>query len=445
MATINTTAVTNILKQVYGKRITDLFARQKQTYNEFAKSSREYQYVPGGAGYYFALRQSDIESVGARLEDAYIPEPLAAGFIQGLIKPRFVYASLRLSGPAVESGRSNVMAFANVQGDAIMSTYQALITDLNRMAWGDGFGKLGEISEEAEPSLTETWTAKFDNATGVRYIRKGMVCDFYSSGGEIDESASSVRVSSVNAATKVVTFEAHSTAPSYRSYHPDTDAQKYTGADDAIPAGSHLVRYGARDDNLTTSDTNREMMGLLGCYDDGTRIEKFENVEVDAYPEWKANILSNSSVDRELSIDLMLAACDMTATRSTETVGKIRMGLGQRRKYFGLLSPDIRFAPAELKGGYEVLQFSQDAAIDMVIDPYCPPGKMFFEPLNAIRKYELTPIGWGGMDEQKWHWREMYDQATAFLRLYTELGVENRPALTLLEDLNEPTGATMPY
>jgi len=433
-----------VLKRVYGDRITNLFSRQKQAYNHFDKSSRRAQYSPGGSGYYFALRRSDIESVGARTENAYLPEPLSYDAVQGRIKPRLMYAVLRLSGLAVESGKTDVQAFASIQGDAIMSTYNSLIVDLNRMVWGDGYGKLGVLSTSVATVATDaTWTAKFDNDLGVRYIRKGMVCDFYNSAGAIDESASGVRVDSINPSTRTVTFEKH--AGAYKTYHPNTAAQSYTAATAAIPADSELVRYGAREADYATDDTSREMMGLLGMFDDGTLITTFENVNTGTYPEFVANVLDNSSVNRELSIDLMLAACDMTATRSDKTVGRIWMGLGQRRKYFALLSPDVRYAPAEFVGGYETLRFSQDASIELRIDPYCQPNKLFFEPRGEIKKYELTPIGWGGMDQQRMHWRQDYDQATAFLRIYTELGVEDRRSLTLLDDLTEPAGSTMPY
>lgn len=449
MGAINTTAVTNVLKRVYGDRITNLFARQKQAYNHFDKSTRKSQYTPGGAGYYFALRRSDVESVGARVEDAYLPEPMTYDAVQGYIKPRLMYGVLRLSGLAIESGKTNVQAFAQIQGDAIMSTYQSLITDLNRMTWGDGYGKLGELSSSATPATGATWTAKFDNDLGVRYIRKGMVCDFYSSGGAVDVSASAVRVDSVNPSTRVVTFEAVGTdGKNYRTYHPNTAAQDYTKAASAIPVSSQLVRYGARDAAFATTDSSREMMGMLGMFDDGTLITTFEGVNTTTYPEFVANVLSNSGTNRDLSIDLMLAACDMTSTRSEKTVGRIWLGLGQRRKYFALLSPDVRYAAAEFVGGYETLRFSQDASIEMRVDPYCQPNRMFFEPRGEIKKYELTPIGWGGLDQQRMHWRQDYDQATAFLRLYAELGVEDRRSLTVIEDLAEPTGGatgTMPY
>ena len=435
MAVLDTSALAYQFKRVYGDMITDLFARHTMTYNQFEKSPRQAKVRPGGAGYYFAIRQGDVEGIGGRAENALLPEPLAGDGTQGVITPRLIYAVIRMSGLAIEAGKGDVEAFVNTQADATMNAYKSLVNDLNRQCHGDGFGLLGTTSAKTTPSTSATWTATFDNDRGVRYMKKGMICDFFQS-TTMDASASSVRISAVNPITKVVTFE--KAANAYRAYHPSSTAQAYSNAASSIASGSYLVRYGARATTHATSNAHYELTGLNGMYDDGTLISAFEGVTVASDPEFKANILSNSSVLRELTIDLMLAAMDMTAARSNSTVEVIRMGLGQRRKYFGLLAPDIRFAPAELKGGYETLKFSQNAAVELLVDPVTQPNRLYFEPRSAIKKYELTPIGWGGFDANKMHWRENYDQATMFLRTYTDLGVEERNALTLLDDLTEP-------
>ena len=148
----------------------------------------------------------------------------------------------------------------------------------------------------------------------------------------------------------------------------------------------------------------------------------------------------NSSVNRELSIDLMLNACDVTRTRSGRNPNKILMGLGQRRKYANLLMPDVRFAPTVLKGGYETLTFSGgDGSLEIIVDPMCQPNRIYFFPDDIIKKYELTPLGWGNLDGSQLHQRASYDEWDAFLRCYTNLGVETRNCLTVLKDLVEPS------
>jgi len=347
---------------------------------------------------------------------------------------------LRLSGLAMEAGKGDVMSFVDVQGDAISNLYKSLIVDLNRQCWGDGTGLLGTLSSASDAlSESATWTVTFDNDRGTRYMRKGMIVDFYVSTA-IDQSAAAQRISSVNPVAKTIEMElcaAGAGGSAYQAYHPITAARTYTIATDVLASGEFMVRYGAR---LAThaATTTYELTGLNGLYDDGTLLTTFEGLTITSYPEFIANILDNSAVNRELSIDLMLAAMDLTAARSDETVSFMRMGLGQRRKYFGLLANDVRYAPGDFLGGYERLRFAQNAQVSMVIDPMSQPNRIYFEPDGIIKKYELTPIGWGGMDQQKMHWRENYDQASMFLRTYTQLGVEKRNALTLLDDLTEP-------
>lgn len=443
--TIDTTAIANQLKRVYGNMITELFARHDMTYNQFAKTNRRAAYKPAGAGYYFAVGQEDIQSVGARDEGVYMPEPLQRRTVQGVITPKAIYATLRMSGLAMSAGKGNVAAFVDAQGDATMSVYKSLVVDLNRQCWGDGHGALATLSAAGTTSTSATWDLVCDNDTGVRYLRPGMVVDIYTSAGAPIEAACSQRIRSINPVTKTVTMYAN--ANTWRTYHPNATMAAYAASNGAsVASGAVIVRQGARDESFATSDTPVEMVGLMGHYDDGTRLATHEGITVATYPEFVANILSNSSVNREISIDLMLAAMDMTNAKSEGgSPDLIRMGLGQRRKYFGLLAPDIRFAPGQLRGGYEQLDFSQNSAVKIVVDPMTQPNKVFFENSTAIKKYELEPIGWGGFDPNKMHWRERYDEANMYLRVYTNLGVEARNALTLLDDLTEPDNSTMPF
>lgn len=448
MSHLDTTTLTNVLKRVYGSQLVDLATKHVMTYNQFQLSNRKAAIRPGGAGYYFGLRQSDLENVGARGEGQFIPQPLDYAAAQGVILPKLLYSVIRMSGLLIEAGKGNAEAFVNTLGDATTNAFKSLTVDMNRQCHGDGFGLLGTVDSDTTytQQTDATFTVGFNNDLGTRYMRKGMVVDFYKSNGAIDTTAYPIcnRIASINPVTRRVTFEANSDA--YGAYHPNSTLRGYTPVDNTtIAAASQMVRYGARDAAFATTDTPYEMIGLLGHYDDGTLLATHEGLLITTYPEFKANILSNSSVNRELSIDLMLAAMDMTLAQSGENATLIRMGLGQRRKYFGLLEGDIRFAPTTLVGGYEKLGFSQNTAVQIMVDPMTQPNKLFFEPDGIIKKYELTPIGWGGFDPNKMHWRQDYDEATMFLRTYTNLGVENRPALTLLSDLTEPDKITMPF
>jgi len=432
------TNLVEILKNVYGDGLKNQFDDEKITYNLFPKSERR----PAGNGYIFGLRYARAQGTGARAESAKLPDPLTGSKDQGKIVPKYNYGSIRITGPAVEIAKGNTAAFVDGLADEIDDIYQSIIVDMNRQCHWDGWGQLGRLSAGASYTGNATWAGTFDNDLGITYFQEGQFVDFYVSAGTSNDvntgtCAAGSRVLSINPATKVIIFETPSA--SYLTNHPVASGFVNTVAH-TIVSGTMAIKAGTRDNAWASSDTPVEITGLTGIYDDGTALASFENITVATYPKWKANIIGNSAVNRELTIDLMLNACDLTRTRSGMKVDTIRMGLGQRRKYANLLMPDVRFAPTVLKGGYETLTFSGgDGSIEMVIDPMTQPNMIFFEPKGVIQKYELTPLGWGNLDGSQLHQRAGYDEWDAFLRLYTNLGTEQRNCLTLLKDLVEPS------
>jgi len=429
------TAMQQELKNVYGKGLTNQFADEKTTYNLFPKSDRK----PRGLGYVFGTRWARAQGVGARRESEILPDPLAGKYKQGTISPKFVYGTLRMTGPAIEASKGDMAAFVEGLADSITDIYEAMVVDLNRQACSDGFGLLGTLSAASDAVTTTgttTWTVTMDNDLGVSRLIPGMVVDFFNATA-IDQSAIAARIASVDVANKTAEMEVND--GTYKTNHPIVAARSYTVTTDTVASGSFMVRSGAREASHATSNTPVELTGLEGIYDDGTLLATFENITVASYPHWKANMLGNSSVNRELSLDLMLQALDVTRTTSGKSVKTLRMGLGQRRKYANLLLPDVRFAPAELVGGYEQLTFAGgDGSVKMVIDPALPPNKIFCEPAGAIQKYEMAALGWGKLDQQI-HQRQGYDEWDQFLRIYTNLGCEQRNHLTLIKDLVEPS------
>ena len=440
-------AITDTLKYVYGQGITNQFADEKTTYNLFPISERK----PRGLGYEFGIRYARAQGTGARAEGESLPDPLVGKFDKGRIVPKYNYGSIRLTGPMMEAAKSDVAAFVDGLSDAIDDIYQSIIVDLNRQAYSDGMGKLGEV-KAAQTNAADTnaaWSVSFKSATGVKYFKPGMLVDFYNAAGTKPTPTTSApkwiiaaRVAAIYPATNKVKFEEYELTNVYNANHPLYESV-HTGTKQGIVSSAIAIKAGAREKTQATTEFTsakaREMMGLLGIFDNDTLLASFENVDTTTYPDWRANVLSNSGVTRELSIDLLLQCLDLTRTVSGKTPNRMFMGLGQRRKYANLLMPDVRFQPTVLKGGYETLSFAGgDGTVSMVIDPMCQNEKTFLEPSGTIQRYEMTPLGWGDMG-QDWHQRQGYDQFDRFLRLYSNLGVEARNCLTLLSDLVEPS------
>ena len=429
-------SITDTLKYVYGDGIVNQFDQEPLTYHQFPKSSRR----PGGLGYQFSIRYERAQGTGARKESAKLPDPLVGKFDKGLIQPKYNYGSIRLTGPAIELGKGNEAAFVEAMADSMDDIYKSVVMELQRQCHADGFGLCATITASDSTSTSGTWTSTCNNKTGLLYLKEGGLYDvFLANGSAILTTANPVacRISSINRVTKVITWEAN--ASLYKGNHPDATLAALTPANSsAVAAGALIIKMGSREASWVVTDTPIDMVGLNGLFDDGTLLTTFEDISTTTYPKWKANKLGNSSVDRELSLDLMLQACDLVRFDAGPNKIQMRMGLGQRRKYAALLMPDVRFAPTVLKGGYETLTFSAgDGSVEMIIDPMTQPGKIFCHPEGAIQKYELTPLGWGNPGE-KMTQRAGYDEYDMFLRIYTNLGTEQRNALTYIEDLIEP-------
>uniref|UniRef100_A0A6M3LBV7 Putative capsid protein n=1 Tax=viral metagenome TaxID=1070528 RepID=A0A6M3LBV7_9ZZZZ len=432
------TNLADVLKNVYGEGLTNQFNDEKVTYNMFQKSERK----PGGNGYVFGIRKSRNQSTGARAESKKLPDPQTGTKDQGTITPKYLYGSIRITGPAIEKAKGNQAAFVDSLADEIDDIYQSIVVDMNRMCHWDGFGQLGRTSAALTTVPASSYAVTFDNDIGIMYMNEGQAFDFYASAGDTipGATASAVhgqRILTITPSTKVVVV---TNGTDFTANHPYASAYTNAVGLSTLAAGAIAVKMGARDLAWASADTPVELIGLDAIFDDGTNLDTFEGIDADAIPVWRSNVISNSSVNRELSIDLMLNACDLTRTRSGQKVSKILMGLGQRRKYANLLLPDVRFAPTVLKGGYETLSFSGgDGSLEIVIDPMCQPNRIYFMPDGIVQKYELTPLGWGNLDNSQLHQRASYDEWDAFLRIYTNLGCEQRNNLTLLKDLTEPS------
>lgn len=426
------TNLVEIMKYVYGQGLTNQFKDEVMTYNQFPTSGIK----PAGKGFVGGIRYSRSQSVGARQESVILPDPFTGTKDQFLILPKNVYGTMKITGPAIEMAKGGPASFVDSLSDEMDDIYQSLIVQMNRMSHSDGFGLIGTTSALATPSTSATWDAVFDNKVGVQYFQIGMLVDFYQSGA-IDQTCVAQRVSAINPSTKTVTFEA--SGQTYLAHHPITAAQSYTNSSSTVASGSLAVAMGARPAAWTTASTPIEMTGLEGIYDDGTLMATFQNITVSSNLKWSANILSDSDIDRELEIDLLLQGVDLARFQTGMRIDTIRMGLGQRRKYINLLMPEVRYQPQQLKGGYETLAFSAgDGRISIMVDPVQQPGKIYMEPNGIIEKYELTPLGWGDLDGTKPHRTAGYDEWDLYLRLYTNLGCQQRNCLVKITDLVEP-------
>ncbi len=427
-------SIVESLQYEYGEGLQNQFDDSEITYNEFPKSDRQ----PKGLGYVFGLRYARAASTGGRLESAKLPDPLTGKKDQGKILPAYIYGTMRITGPAIAAAKGDSASFVDSLADDMEDILQSVKNEANRMAHGDGFGKIGVCSASFAPSTSATYAVTFDNDLGITYMMEGMLCDWFdSTGATCSTTCVAQRILHITPSTKVVVFEASGTT--YKTNHPNATIAAYTNDTTAIAVSSILVKMGTRLPAHVTTDTPSDIWGLDALFDDATLVASFENITVASNPKWAANVMTGGGVNRELEINLMLNACDLSRIRGGAKVTDIICGLGQRRKYANLMLPHVQYAPEQLRGGYSRLTFSAgDGSVTITVDPMAQPNKMFFYPKGDIKKYELLPLGWGDLDNSRLNRRAGYDEWEAYLRLYTNLGCEQRNSLTKITELIEP-------
>ena len=258
------TAIADTLKYVYGQGIANQFPDETLGYNMIPKSDRQ----PKGLGYVFSIRYARAQGVGARGESQKLPDPLVGKFDQGKITPKYMYGSLRLTGPMIEAAKADVAAFVDGLADAVDDIYQSLVVDMNRQFWGDGFGLIATLSAASDALTTSstTWTVPCDNKVGTMYMKEGMLVDFFQ-GTAADQSSVASRISSIDVQNKTAEMEYND--GTYKTNHPDTTFAGYTIATNTVASGSYMVKMATRESTHAASNTPKEITGMKGLFDDG--------------------------------------------------------------------------------------------------------------------------------------------------------------------------------
>lgn len=429
------TNLADVMKNVYSnEEMQKQFNEEMISFNTLPRAEGA-EYELRGNGFIFGARVGRNDS-GARKAGEQLPAPLVGKYDQSKITARYLYGRMNIDGPTIEAGKGDFAAFARTMDDQMNDVLESVKWGCERQFWGDGFGLLGTTAAVATPSTSAAWAVTLTSTKGCTYFRPGMLVDFFQS-TTMDDTASSHRVSSIDWANNKVYFE--KTGTTYRGYHPSATAAAYTQSTATIASGSLIVTVGSRETTHATTNVARELTGLEGIYDDGTLLASFQDITVSGNEWWKANILDNGAVGRELTEDLMIQGYNAGRIVGGQKPKLIRMGLGQQRKYVALYTPDVRFAPQEIKGGFKTMTFAAgDGDTQILIDPLCTPGKIYFEPENGVKKFVMRELGWLDLD-QVMHMVRGYDLWELAVGMYANMGTMQRNALTKITDLLEPT------
>ena len=373
MAVATAAQLLQIFKEVYGHRIEAQANKSRVLYTEFDKTKEEM-----AAGKYWTfpvLDEAGWGAVGSRKDGQTLPVATPETPLQATILPKYHYATIQVSGPAIAQSRSKAIAFIQAKDLEVTEKTSSMLAMLNRQCYNDSHGELGDVASDAANTIT------FGIEVNMNWFRKGMRIDFFDvtlatkRNGTTGTEAEGRIITVVNKTTRTLTYSG-------------SDLSGTIVATDRVFAED--VRLGA-----AATEEGSEMAGLRFIIDDGTDSNvTFENISRTTYPIWKGNRMFNAGVGRPLSLDLIQTAFDQAEIESGLDIDYLISGKGQRRAYVNLLWHDARYEPQTFKGGFRILQYAGgDKSVDWRSDKDCMPGQFIGLSRASIKRYEVQGLG----------------------------------------------------
>lgn len=396
------TTLSELLKQVYDPVIEEQQNLEANTWKEFESGDDKL----GGQGWTFETKMGgNQEGIGARAERDNLPDPGRQRYKTGLIYWKLLYGSYELTGPVIEAAKSNLHAFAVARTEEISGLTRDLIKDYNRQIYGDGSGVLA--------TCNGTDGANTFNVSNGQYLRLNMLIDIWNGNATVATARQITALTPNSDGTMTVTYD---------------------GADVATANGHVVIRSNSAK-LVGGVRTGLEMDGIKKIADDGTVANVYENINRTNFPLFKGHLLANAGTARNLSLDLMQQAEDQVFRASGKRPNWMRMNLGQRRKYFDLVSPDKRYLSGTIDGGYERLDFNGNT---LTVDIDHPFGEITMLQKEVIKKYELRRFGMLDFDGLTIRMVPNTDVYRGFIGMYANLGSKHPSCTLRLIDLQEP-------
>ena len=383
------------------------------------KSKRKWN----GRAVVFPVHTGRNFGVGARGETDQIPTAGKQSYIESRILSKFLYGRIRITGPVIAASQGNKGSFASALRTEVEGMRSDLRVDMNRQILGnlgadaDAAGSPGgengilAVISEAQDAGALT-TIKVDNP-GTRYIKKGMTVTIGLLGGgdgnTLAATNTGVTVSSVDSTTQ---------------FTISTNSAAYVN--------NEVVVLG----DANASSFQNEVTGLSFLATDSTEFS-LQAIDPSSNPEWTANVLSNDgNGNRPLSLELMQLCIDTADEVAGEEPNLIMGHHSMRREYINLLTSDVRYAPEQLKGGFQKLTYAGGMKpMPIEFDRMAPYNKLFFLQTKDIRLYTMKDWQWADRDGSTFSRIADRDSWEAFMCWYGNLGLERRFAQTVLTEI----------
>ncbi len=346
------------LKNFYQGPIVDQFNEDIPIW----KGSEKGKYPWSGAQVVRPLKVIRNPGVGATSDGGILPQIGRQTTIQALISARYNYLRFGITGPMIESSKSDVGSFVRSASFELEEGYNDLKSDCNRQMSWDGTGDLATVSTAAVASTSVVLAGRESTEPALKFLDAGSYVDIVTTAGVMVQAGLTiVSISSgdSSSATATVVFD-----------------QPVTAA-----AATVLVR---------ANSSGLEIQGLLTQLDGGTGTV-FGIVRA-SYLQTQGNVVAAAGA--QLNLGHLQQAEDSAARRGGKGINCLYSDFASRAMYQKLLTPDKRYVNVmKGDGGFSDLDknYLEWNGKAWVPDKDCPT-RIFFLPEKNIEKYVLSEM-----------------------------------------------------
>ena len=293
---------------------------------------------------------------GAGTEDGKLPTATGNNYAQFVTTLKNLYGTIEISDKAIKASQNNAGAFVNLINSEMEGLIKASKYNFGRMLFGSNEGYISKLVEALDNQLV------VEDTTG---FVPGMVVELVSNGKVIEGSA-----------RRVVSI--------------------YTDIDTVNVDGPSLTDLNAPEGSLVCiqNSYNNELTGLESIFN--LNIKSLYGVEKSSNP-WLVPYIHHNIGD--ITEDIIQFTIDEIERTSGSNINFIMCSWGVRRALQKLYSQNkIKLDTVELQGGYKTISIN---GIPVVVDRFCPKGRMYFLNTNDFKLHQLCDWQWLADDDGK--------------------------------------------
>ena len=297
--------------------------------------------------------------VGAGTEDGALPKASGNNYIQFTSSLKNLYGNVEISDKAIRASENNSGAFVSLLNSEMDGLVKASAFNLGRMLFGNGTGKLANITDVDDDNIF--------TVDDVTFLMEGMVVDIYDSDDFPVDDAEERRIIYIDRVNKTVKL----------------GGATFLTSD--IPDDSCFVMHGS---------FNNELTGLAAIFD--SDVDTLYGVSKEDNPWINPKVATNVGTITEGAIQTML---DTIEEAGGDPANLIVTSFGVRRALINLFAANKRVVnTVDLAGGYKALSFN---GIPIVADRFCQKNTMYILNTKDFSLNQLCDWQWLTGDDGK--------------------------------------------